>query len=427
MGETNFASHLTDIMLILLWTLVATATGNDCDYKCNANGGCTVKYVGPPRAGKISGSCFPQSFGGSCSGTPRECQDCNNVLTCGAGGSQQVSQQSQSSNSNSGSIQSSDNCKYQCKADGGCGAEYVGPFRPGSKSGSCFPKSFGGGRCIGIPVECGDSCHPYCSNGQQITTSRTPTKPPQFPIRETTQRQTTRPTRQTTKATLQTANPTRQTVRPTRQTTIAPELTTITFPKNASESIISSPSIQSNTNTTENFVDNLNDLEFDIETIRKSPLNNVLKEDISEIKIFVENILDLDEDISIKEKEIFKNITDATKELFYFHQIVEKKILIDSKAKNAPPEKFITDSSPIEKGCDLDDQECFLKKFPWIRIARSADKRRFRRQDKKSENTQDTTLLNNIRNGQLAIDEADDSALRIKSLLAEYKQGLIRR
>jgi len=28
------------------------------------------------------GSCFPDSFGGSCSGTPRECQDCNRAITC---------------------------------------------------------------------------------------------------------------------------------------------------------------------------------------------------------------------------------------------------------------------------------------------------------------------------------------------------------
>ena len=30
----------------------------------------------------FQGSCFPQSFGGSCSGTPSECQDCNNAINC---------------------------------------------------------------------------------------------------------------------------------------------------------------------------------------------------------------------------------------------------------------------------------------------------------------------------------------------------------
>ena len=53
-----------------------------CDYKCTKTGGCTVTYVGPPRAGKGSGSCFPAEFGGDCSGTPNECQNCNQVLSC---------------------------------------------------------------------------------------------------------------------------------------------------------------------------------------------------------------------------------------------------------------------------------------------------------------------------------------------------------
>jgi len=53
-----------------------------CDYQCKPNGSCVVKYTGPLRSGQTSGSCFPRSFGGSCSGTPRECQECNSVLTC---------------------------------------------------------------------------------------------------------------------------------------------------------------------------------------------------------------------------------------------------------------------------------------------------------------------------------------------------------
>ena len=31
------------------------------------------------RSGATSGSCFSQSFGGQCSGTPEECEDCNKV------------------------------------------------------------------------------------------------------------------------------------------------------------------------------------------------------------------------------------------------------------------------------------------------------------------------------------------------------------
>ena len=51
-------------------------------YDCDRNGGCKVKYVGPPRGGNILGSCFPASFGGDCSGTPAECRDCNQRLNC---------------------------------------------------------------------------------------------------------------------------------------------------------------------------------------------------------------------------------------------------------------------------------------------------------------------------------------------------------
>ena len=41
-----------------------------------------MRYTGPPRGGPTSGSCFPPSFGGSCSGTPPECLDCNKALDC---------------------------------------------------------------------------------------------------------------------------------------------------------------------------------------------------------------------------------------------------------------------------------------------------------------------------------------------------------
>ena len=59
----------------------------NCRYECQSSGGCQVTYIGPSRPGKTSGSCFPQSFGGSCSGTPPECQNCNRALSCSEGGS----------------------------------------------------------------------------------------------------------------------------------------------------------------------------------------------------------------------------------------------------------------------------------------------------------------------------------------------------
>ena len=34
------------------------------------------------RSGNTQGSCFAASFGGRCSGTPPECQDCNRVKNC---------------------------------------------------------------------------------------------------------------------------------------------------------------------------------------------------------------------------------------------------------------------------------------------------------------------------------------------------------
>ena len=55
---------------------------DQCDYECQPTGGCNVRYTGPPRGGPTSGSCFPPLFGGSCSGTPPECLDCNKQLDC---------------------------------------------------------------------------------------------------------------------------------------------------------------------------------------------------------------------------------------------------------------------------------------------------------------------------------------------------------
>ena len=43
-----------------------------CVTTCQSDGGCEVKIVnGPP--GKLSGSCFPPDFGGSCTGIPDQC------------------------------------------------------------------------------------------------------------------------------------------------------------------------------------------------------------------------------------------------------------------------------------------------------------------------------------------------------------------
>lgn len=62
----------------------------DCKYECTNRGGCRAKYIGPSRAGQTSGSCFPDSFGGSCSGTPPECQDCNQKVSCSKNGIEQI-------------------------------------------------------------------------------------------------------------------------------------------------------------------------------------------------------------------------------------------------------------------------------------------------------------------------------------------------
>jgi len=126
-----------------------------CDYQCKPNGGCTATYVGPSRPGKHSGSCFPDDFGGSCSGTPNECQNCNQVLSC----SPEEIQKSAFDTRHTGD-KTTRNCDYKCdpsgtKGDRKCTVRYIGPNRPGQTSGSCFPNSFGGG-CSGTPPECQD-------------------------------------------------------------------------------------------------------------------------------------------------------------------------------------------------------------------------------------------------------------------------------
>ena len=55
--------------------------GDDkCIYTCRDNKGCSVRISSKhPINGPTMGSCFPPSFGGSCSGTPEDCQDCLDV------------------------------------------------------------------------------------------------------------------------------------------------------------------------------------------------------------------------------------------------------------------------------------------------------------------------------------------------------------
>ena len=51
-----------------------------CGYACNRDGSCTTTWIGPPRSGGHSASCFSPRFGGSCFGHVDGCRDCNEVL-----------------------------------------------------------------------------------------------------------------------------------------------------------------------------------------------------------------------------------------------------------------------------------------------------------------------------------------------------------
>merc|ERR1712170_330464 len=126
-----------------------------CDYQCKPSGGCTATYVGPSRPGKHSGSCFSNASGGSCSGTPNECQNCNQVLSC----SPEEIQKSAFDTRHTGDKRTRF-CDYKCdpsgtKGDRGCEVRYIGPPRSGNIKGSCFPDSYGG-ECSGTPRECQD-------------------------------------------------------------------------------------------------------------------------------------------------------------------------------------------------------------------------------------------------------------------------------
>merc|ERR1719331_859345 len=73
---------MASLAILLFSHFVSTSLGEPplCDYSCTPGGGCSVHYVGPPRGGQTQGSCFPESFGGSCDGTPPECERCNQVV-----------------------------------------------------------------------------------------------------------------------------------------------------------------------------------------------------------------------------------------------------------------------------------------------------------------------------------------------------------
>ena len=101
---------------------------------------------GPP--GKSKGSCFPESFGGSCTGIPEQCVKGNHISTqCGS-----PCKNSHPDRNNK------PHCVTTCKSNGTCKVKIEnGP--PGAKSGSCVPLAFGG-NCNNIP--------PLCHRGNNI-------------------------------------------------------------------------------------------------------------------------------------------------------------------------------------------------------------------------------------------------------------------
>ena len=51
-----------------------------CTYNCQESGGCSVRIVSKSFvSGATMGSCFSESFGGSCSGIPKRCDKCLDV------------------------------------------------------------------------------------------------------------------------------------------------------------------------------------------------------------------------------------------------------------------------------------------------------------------------------------------------------------
>ena len=68
------------------------------------------------------GACFPPDFGGSCTGTPPECLQCNLALDCPQGGQQEEGEEGEGEVSGgTGEV-----CDYKCEENGGCQVLYIG-------------------------------------------------------------------------------------------------------------------------------------------------------------------------------------------------------------------------------------------------------------------------------------------------------------
>ena len=96
--------------------------------------------LGPPRGGNTVGSCFPSLFGGTCSGTPAECEDCNKVVTCEEEGPDYDEYNGGEDEVDSGldmlTNPDGEPCIYLCNDDGGCTVRYAGPPQSGSTVGN---------------------------------------------------------------------------------------------------------------------------------------------------------------------------------------------------------------------------------------------------------------------------------------------------
>ena len=117
------------------------------------------------------------------------------------------------------------------------------------------------------------------------------------------------------------------------------------------------------------------------------------------MKVVVEDIIQLDSNLNEKDKSILQDVTDYTKQLFYFHLILTEPTKTTSKFSD-------------------EDIENTLKIF---RVARSTAHRRLRRQTK---GVNSKAMIENLKRNKVAVEEADDSALRLKFLLEEYKKSL---
>eukprot|EP00091_Calanus_sinicus_P002123 TRINITY_DN12182_c0_g1_i1.p1 TRINITY_DN12182_c0_g1~~TRINITY_DN12182_c0_g1_i1.p1 ORF type:complete len:180 (-),score=32.89 TRINITY_DN12182_c0_g1_i1:80-619(-) len=63
----------------------SSGSSDQCEYTCSdSRGNCQTTYVGPPRPGNKRGTCFARQRGAKqiCSRIPKECKNCNEVLTC---------------------------------------------------------------------------------------------------------------------------------------------------------------------------------------------------------------------------------------------------------------------------------------------------------------------------------------------------------